>query len=162
MNGTDAYSRTIFFVAGGLTGACAVLLLAPWPGSDLRRAVLRLLRGRDEPVRDLGGRFLRRRVGRPRGGAPRAAHRAGTSRDRAPLEPPARRISVSTKGTTMTQIPRLDKTASLLAAALGAVDIILVLAVMGTPISATGYLFLTLGLTALAWAGFSRLAAAYS
>lgn len=60
----------------------------------------------------------------------------------------------------MTGIPRLDKNAALLAGALGGVDILIV-AMMGSPTSTTGYLLMTAGLASMAWAAWSRLAAAY-
>ena len=61
----------------------------------------------------------------------------------------------------MPGIPRLDKNASMLAAALGAV-VVIVVTIMGSPISTVGYLLLAVGLGALAWAALSRISAAYS
>lgn len=62
----------------------------------------------------------------------------------------------------MAGVPRLDKNAAMLAGALGAADVLVVVLAVGAPFSITAYFFLALGLAAMAWAAWSRVAAAYS
>lgn len=61
----------------------------------------------------------------------------------------------------MSGIPRLDKNLALVTGASGAI-VVLVIMMMGTPFSVTGYIFLAAGFVAMGWAAWSRVAAAYS
>ena len=56
-------------------------------------------------------------------------------------------------------IPKLDRNAAILVGVVGAIDV-LAFALLGAPVSFTGYVLIPLGVASMLWSGYSRLSPA--